>query len=57
VGSGVTSPSILAFNTGNGWASITSSAPEPSAWALMILGVGFTGVELRRRRMRQLARF
>ncbi|HWF01699.1 MAG TPA: PEPxxWA-CTERM sorting domain-containing protein [Caulobacteraceae bacterium] len=26
------------------------AAPEPSAWALMILGVGFAGASLRRRR-------
>ena len=37
--------------------SFTSAAPEPGAWALMILGFGVTGAALRRRRARPFVRF
>jgi hypothetical protein len=34
----------------------TSTAPEPAAWALMLLGLGLTGATLRRRQGRSPAR-
>lgn len=43
----------LAFNTGNGEIEISSSVPEPSTWAMMFGGFGFTGYVLRRRLARR----
>ena len=40
----------LGEDTGAGTFNIAASVPEPSTWALMILGVGFAGGMLRRRR-------
>lgn len=34
---------------------LVSAAPEPDAWALMIVGVGFVGIALRRKRKPQLS--
>jgi len=31
--------------------SVTAGVPEPAAWATMILGIGFAGAALRRRRV------
>ena len=38
-----------AYNTG--YVSVPGSAPEPAAWALMILGFGVAGASLRRRKV------
>jgi hypothetical protein len=41
-------PSIDAFETAN--YSIDAGVPEPGTWAMMLLGFGFVGTALRRRR-------
>ena len=46
---------VLAAQSGNGLVTISSSAaavPEPSAWSLMLSGIGFLGYVLRRRVLR-----
>lgn len=57
-GSGITS--LVIDNQGNDWIynieSLSfSGAPEPTAWALMLIGVGGLGVSLRARRKASLA--
>jgi hypothetical protein len=42
-------------NVGATWLSQTSYVPEPGTWALLILGFGAVGADLRRRRARALA--
>jgi hypothetical protein len=39
----------LAYKAGNGEIEISSSVPEPSTWAMMLGGFGFTGYVMRRR--------
>ena len=45
----------LVYQNGGLFAQIGSAAPEPSEWALMIVGAGLAGVALRRARRRAAA--
>ena len=42
--------SVLTIGGGGGGTSITSAAPEPATWLMMILGFGFLGTTMRSRR-------
>ena len=44
---------VLGLKEGDGLVTITSLVPEPSAWSLMLTGLGFLGYVLRRRVMRR----
>ena len=41
-------PAVNAFETANFSAAFTGAVPEPTAWAMMIIGVGAIGLAMRR---------
>jgi hypothetical protein len=54
-GSNTGTPDTIVFDTSSVIVSAVSTAPEPSAWALMIAGIGAAGLGLRSRRSRTIS--